>query len=52
VKADEVPYFTYNSIVEKVGGEKNVILVKYDPEMLKQRSVFLDKWRAVFRDPK
>lgn len=52
VKADEVPYFTYNSIVEKVGGEKNVILIRYDPEMLKQRTVFLDKWRAVFRDPK
>lgn len=48
VKKEEVPYYTYDSIAAEVGGEKNIVLVNYDPEMLKQRQQFLDRWKQAF----
>lgn len=48
VQKGEVPYQTYGSVVEAVGGEQNVVLVKYDQEMLTQRDQFLARWKAAF----
>lgn len=48
VKKEEVPYQTYGSIAEAVGGEKNMVLISYDPEMLEKRDAFLAKWRKTF----
>ncbi|MDF1585548.1 ABC transporter substrate-binding protein [Marinimicrococcus flavescens] len=48
VKADEVPFFTYSSITEAVGGESNVVLVEYDREMLEKRDEFLARWKKAF----
>jgi len=48
VKASEVPFLTYDEIVRRVG-EKNVILIKYDPRMVDEMKAFSDKWRATYR---
>jgi len=48
VKKEEVPNYTYDTIAAEVGGEKNVVLVNYDPEMLKQRQQFLERWKQAF----
>ena len=48
VKKEEVPYQTYSSIVEAVGGEKNVVLIQYDADMAQKRDEFLARWRKAY----
>ena len=48
VKKTEVPYETYGSIAEAVGGEKNMVLISYDAAMVEQRDAFVAKWRKAF----
>ena len=48
VKAAEVPFLTYDAIRERVG-EKNVLLIRYDPRMVDEMKAFTAKWRAAYR---
>lgn len=38
--------FTYQSVVEAIGGEENVILIDYDTDMLEGGDDFRERWRA------
>ena len=48
VRADEVPFLTYDAIRQRVG-EKNVLLIKYDEKMVDEMKDFTTKWRAAYR---
>jgi iron(III) transport system substrate-binding protein len=48
VQKSEVPYQTYGSVMEAVGGEKNIVLISYDQKMLDGRKEFLDRWKKSF----
>lgn len=40
--------FTYSSIVDAVGGEQNIVLVRIDPELLPKRAAFVERWKKNF----
>lgn len=48
VKPEEVPFQTYGSVLEAVGGEKNIVLISYDKEMSAQRAEFIARWKKAF----
>lgn len=47
VRADEVPFLTLAGIREKIG-EKNMLLIGYDEQMLSDEDEFVARWKAVF----
>lgn len=49
VKASEVPYLTYDAIAEKLGGEQNMIIIGYDPDMVTEYKPFIARWNALFK---
>lgn len=48
VKDDEVPRYTFNSVAKEAGGEKNLVIVDYDPEILTKGPDFQARWKKVF----
>jgi iron(III) transport system substrate-binding protein len=48
VKKDEVPFLTYQSIVDQIG-EKNVIPILYDRAMVTESASFLARWKKTFK---
>jgi iron(III) transport system substrate-binding protein len=48
VAANEAP-LTYQTVVEAIGGEDNVIYVNYDPEMVARYDEFLARWKQAFQ---
>lgn len=46
VPEDEVLGFTYQSVLEAIGGEENAILIDYDPAMVEQGEEFRKRWNA------
>lgn len=48
VTKDDVPYFTFKSIVEEVGGEQNVEVLAYDPDYDTKFPQYVDKWKQAF----
>jgi iron(III) transport system substrate-binding protein len=48
VKKTEVPYLTYQGIVDTIG-EKNVLLILYDRALVKEEESFLERWKKVFK---
>ena len=46
-KAD-VPFQTYESAVQGSGGPDKTVLVKYDREMVTNRSAFIERWKQAF----
>ena len=48
VKKDEVPFFTYQAIVDAVGGQDKIVLINYDREMVKGREDFVQRWRQAY----
>lgn len=49
VKPGEVPYLTYGAIAEKLGGEQNMIVIGYDPDMVTEYKPFIARWNALFK---
>jgi iron(III) transport system substrate-binding protein len=47
VTTDEVP-LNYNSVVDAIGGEQNVIYVNYDEKMLSGYEAFIARWKKAF----
>lgn len=48
VRPDEVPFLTYDAIRNRIG-DKNVLLIKYDEEMVGDMKRFTEKWQAAYR---
>ena len=48
VKKSEVPYLTYQAIVDQIG-ERNALPVLYDRAMLQEEDSFLERWKKVFK---
>jgi len=48
IKKGEVPYLSYEMIVDAVG-EQNIIHVDYDSESYAERDKFLARWKQAFR---
>ena len=48
VTKDDVPYFTFRSIVEQVGGEQNVEVLAYEPEYDTRFPEYVNKWKKAF----
>jgi iron(III) transport system substrate-binding protein len=48
VRKDEVPYLTYQGIVDTVG-ERNVLPILYDRAMVQEEESFLARWKKVFK---
>lgn len=48
VRKDEVPYLTYQGIVDAVG-ERNVLPILYDRAMMQEEESFLARWKKVFK---
>ncbi len=48
VTKDDVPFFTYKSIVDAVGGEDNVEVLAYDPDYDSAIAEYTDKWKKAF----
>jgi len=48
VKKSEVPYLTYQAIVDTIG-EKNVLPILYDRALVKEEDSFLARWKKVFK---
>lgn len=49
VKPGDVPYLTYGAIAEKLGGEQNMIIIGYDPDMVTEYKPFIARWNALFK---
>ena len=47
IKKGDVPFFSYGSIVEQVG-EKNILIVGYDRDLVTNRDAFTARWKAAF----
>lgn len=47
VKDSEIPYMSYQAIVEEIGQE-NVVMVDFDEESYRQRDDFIARWKAAF----
>lgn len=47
VKPEEVAFFTYDSIKEKVG-EENLLLITYDPEKLKEYPALIEHFKKAY----
>lgn len=48
VKKDEVPYLTYQGIVDTIGAQ-NVLPILYDRALMKEEDSFLARWKKVFK---
>ncbi|MBX9898942.1 MAG: ABC transporter substrate-binding protein [Qipengyuania sp.] len=49
VAAKEVPYLTYDAIAKRLGGEQNLIMIGYDPDMVTEYRPFITRWNALFK---
>ena len=49
VKPSDVPYLTYGAIAERLGGEQNMIIIGYDPDMVTEYKPFIARWNALFK---
>lgn len=49
VSPDEVPFYTYSSIVKEVGGEENLVIIGYDPKMSAEYTTFIKRWGKLFK---
>ena len=47
INKEDVPFFSYNSIVEQIG-EENIIVVGYDRDLIAKREEFTAKWKEAF----
>lgn len=47
ITKDDVPFFSYDSIVEQVGKE-NILIVGYDRDLVINRDAFTARWKAAF----
>lgn len=47
VGADEAP-LTYQTVVDAIGGEDNVVLINYDPDMVERYDEFVARWKQAF----
>ena len=47
IKKEDVPFFSYDAIVEQIGQE-NIIVVGYDRDLIAKRDEFTAKWKAAF----
>lgn len=45
----DVPFFTYKGIVKAVGGEKNVEVLRYDPDYDKAIEGYTEKWKKAYK---
>lgn len=49
VRKEEVPFDTYKSIAETVGGEANLVRIGYDPRLLTDYEAFNARWNQIFK---
>lgn len=49
VAEDEVPFLTYAAMAEGAGGEENLIVMGYDPDLLTDYDDFMVRWNGLFR---
>jgi iron(III) transport system substrate-binding protein len=47
ISNDDVPYYSLTAIREQVG-EDNILIIKYDPELMANREAFSQKWSGAF----
>ncbi|SHH67466.1 ABC transporter substrate-binding protein [Pollutimonas bauzanensis] len=48
LKPEDITYWTYHTIVEKVGGEDHIQMMTYDPDQLPLLDAFIPRWRKAF----
>jgi iron(III) transport system substrate-binding protein len=48
VTQDEVAHYTYDAIKEEVG-EDNLLLIDYDPELVKNSEQFIERWKKAYQ---
>ena len=49
VKKEEVANYTYSTIAEAAGGEQNIMLVGFDPDLRKPAEEFTARWKQVMQ---
>ncbi len=49
VAPNEVPYLTYGAVAKRLGGEQNMIIIGYDPDMVTEYEPFIARWNALFK---
>ena len=45
IKAEETPYGTFGTVVEKVGGEKNIVFIAPDKQLVASGDAFIQRWK-------
>ncbi len=45
IKAEETPYGTFGTVVEKVGGEKNIVFIAPDKQLVASGDAFIARWK-------
>ena len=48
LKAEDITYYTYQSIVKEVGGEDKIQIMTYDPAQLPEIDKFVTRWKSAF----
>lgn len=48
VKEDEVPRYTFGKVAKEAGGEQNLVVVDYDPDIVTKGPEFQARWKKVF----
>lgn len=48
VEAGEVPFLIYEGMAEQAGGEENLMIIGYEPEMLADYDGFITRWNKLF----
>ena len=49
VKKEEVANYTYDTIAAAAGGEQNIMLVGFDPNLRKDADAFIARWKQVMQ---
>ena len=49
VRKEEVANFTLSSIADAVGGEQNLMIIGFDPELRKEADEFPARWKQMLQ---
>lgn len=49
VSTADVPFYTYESIIKAVGGEKNVQVLSYNPDFATKYPEYVERWKQAFK---
>lgn len=52
VSPDEVPFFTYDELAKKAGGEDQLMVIGYDPALVEGYDGFISRWNSLFSSKK